>query len=151
MPFLRDLHRALRAEEFSALPLSSDQKQALVDQQFSLQHRSYVASFRQADFLIVERDGAAIGRLYIDRTRDAWHIIEICLRPERRNAGLGSAIVEAIQNQATAAGAGGITLNVACANVGARRFYRQLGFRETARDGAYAQMEWISAGTACRP
>ncbi|KUM23977.1 hypothetical protein AU467_32115 [Mesorhizobium loti] len=141
--FLRELYCSLRAEEFASLGWPPDQLRALLVQQFDLQHRSYVATFPRADFLLILWEGIPAGRLYIDTSHDHWHIIDIGLKSERRNAGLGSAVMQAIKRQARASAAAGIVLHVACANEGAQRFYRRLGFLEVSREEpSYARMEW---------
>jgi ribosomal protein S18 acetylase RimI-like enzyme len=134
LTFLRELYRSFRADEFASLAWSPEQMRVFLDQQFDVQHRYYVATFSQADFLLILREGTPVGRLYLDASHHHWHIVDIGLASEQRNAGLGFAIMQAVKRHAQASAAGGIVLQVACENQRAQRFYRRLGFREVARE-----------------
>jgi ribosomal protein S18 acetylase RimI-like enzyme len=134
LTFLRELYRSFRADEFASLAWPPEQMRAFLDQQFDLQHRSYVVTFPQADFLLILSEGMPVGRLYLDASHDHWRIVDIGLASERRNAGLGFAVMQAVKRHAQASAAAGIVLHVACDNQGAQRFYRRLGFREVARE-----------------
>ncbi|HEU4804370.1 MAG TPA: N-acetyltransferase [Nitrobacter sp.] len=144
LTFLRALYRSFRADEFASLAWPTEQMRAFLDQQFDLQHRAYVVTFPQADFLLILWEGIPVGRLYLDASHDHWHIVDIGLASERRNAGLGFAIMQAVKRHAQASAAACVALHVACENRGAQRFYRRLGFREVAREEqTYARMVWI--------
>lgn len=143
MTFLRELYRSLRVHEFATLPWPCEQVRLFLDQQFDMQHRYYVATYPQADFLLIMLHGAPVGRLYLDVSRDLWCVIDIGIKPERRNAGIGSAIMGGVQRGARTMAGTGVLLHVACDNHGAQRLYRRLGFREVAREEpTYARMEW---------
>jgi ribosomal protein S18 acetylase RimI-like enzyme len=143
LAFLRELYRSFRADEFASLAWPAEQMRAFLDQQFDLQHRAYVVTFPHADFLLILWEGIPVGRLYLDASHDHWHIVDIGLASERRNAGLGFAIMQAVKRHAQASAAAGVALHVACENRGAQRFYRRLGFREVAREEqTYARMVW---------
>jgi ribosomal protein S18 acetylase RimI-like enzyme len=143
LTFLRELYRSFRIDEFASLGWSAEQVRALLDQQFDLQHRSYVATFPQADFLLILWEGTPAGRLYLDASHNHWRIVDIGLALERRNAGLGSTVIRALKRHAQASAAAGVVLHVACENQGAQRFYRRLGFREVAREEPVcARMVW---------
>jgi ribosomal protein S18 acetylase RimI-like enzyme len=149
LTFLRALYRSLRADEFAPLAWPPEQVGAFLDQQFDLQHRAYVVTFPQADFLLILWEGMPVGRLYLDASRDHWHIVDIGLTSERRNGGLGFAVMQAVKQHAQASAAAGIVLHVACDNQGAQRFYRRLGFREVAREEpTYARMVWTPGPNA---
>lgn len=114
-----------------------------LDQQFDMQHRYYLGTYPDADFLLIMGQAAPLGRLYLDVNHRDWCVIDIAIKPERRNAGLGSSIMEAVKSAAQASTGAGVVLHVACQNHGAQRLYRRLGFREVAReDATYARMEW---------
>lgn len=144
LPFLRELYHSLRIGEFASLGWPAEQLRALLDQQFDLQHRGYLAMFPQADFLLILRENAPAGRLYLDASQARWRIIDIALAAERRGAGLGFAVMQAVKRHAQTAAATAVVLHVACENHGAQQFYRRLGFREVSRqDQTCARMEWI--------
>ncbi|MGH6760861.1 MAG: GNAT family N-acetyltransferase [Phyllobacterium sp.] len=145
MPFLRDLYRSHRSGEFASLGWPVEQTRAFLDQQFDFQHRAYLATFPEAAFLLILSEGAPVGRIYVDFSSDPRHLIEIGLVPERRNVGIGTMLILAIQHQARSSGATGVSLHVGSDNEGAQRFYRRLGFEEIAHEGAYARMKWAAA------
>jgi RimJ/RimL family protein N-acetyltransferase len=143
LTFLRELYCSLRIDEFASLGLPAEQLRVFLDHQFDLQHRSYVTTFPQADFLLILRENTPAGRLYLDASHEDWRIIDIGLTAERRSAGLGSAVMRAVKRHAQASAAAAVVLHVACENHGAQRFYRRLGFREVARhEQTYARIEW---------
>lgn len=143
-PFFRQLYRSFRAEELAQMPWPQEAKQAFLDQQFDLQHRYYIAAFPQTDFLVIEKDGIAIGRLYIQSGRENWHIIDIGFLPEWRGRGLGSATLKAIQDAATAKEAGGIGLHVDRNNGRAFGLYQALGFTVVDVGDTHIRMQWLS-------
>lgn len=143
LTFLRELYRSLRIDEFASLGWPAEQLRAFLDHQFDLQHRCYVATFPQADFLLILRENTPAGRLYFDASHEHWRIIDIGLTAERRSAGLGSAVMQAVKRHAQNSAAAAVVLHVASENHGAQQFYRRLGFREVAREEqTYARMEW---------
>ncbi len=149
LTFLRELYHSFRIGEFASLGWPAEQLRTLLDHQFDLQHRGYLTMFPQADFLLILRENAPAGRLYLDASQARWRIIDIALTAERRGAGLGSAVMQAIKRHAQTAAATTVVLHVACENHGAQRFYRRLGFREVARqDQTCARMEWTPGSDA---
>ena len=125
-------------------------KDALLQDQFRLQHHHLVTHFSGADFWIVERadcSGAIspLGRFYLDRSTALWRVVEIGFLPEARGRGLGSALLKWAQRSALDAGAAGIDLHVVV-NAPAQSLYRKLGFRiEEESDGLHQRMVWRPA------
>ncbi|MXN48998.1 GNAT family N-acetyltransferase [Shinella kummerowiae] len=146
MAFLLALYRSVRAEEFAAVPWPPEQKTAFFDQQFTFQHRHYLAVFPEAHFLVVDCDGEPVGRLYLDCSTEQWHIIDIELLPEWRGRGMGSALLSAIQREATRAGATAVLLSVEQHNARAQALYRNLGFRVVQDGGSHIGMAWPCPG-----
>jgi ribosomal protein S18 acetylase RimI-like enzyme len=142
LPFLRELYRSFREDELAPIPWSRDDKQVFLDQQFNFQHRYYAAAFPQADFLIIEKDGTSIGRLYIDLSADIWHIIDIGFLTEWRGQGLGSATLKAIQDAATTGQSLGIALHVDRNNRRAYELYQAFGFTVMETSDTHIGMEW---------
>lgn len=143
LAFLRHLYCSFRKDELSQIPWSQEDKQAFLDQQFSLQHRYYIAAFPQTDFLIIEKDGIPIGRLYIDLDADIWHIIDIGFLPEWRGLGLGSAVLKAIQDAATTEENPAIVLHVDRSNRRAYELYQALGFTDIEATDTHIRMRWL--------
>ena len=109
--------------------------------QFDAQDRHYRAHFPDARFDVVERGGAPIGRLIVERGEDEIRLLDIALLPEHRGAGAGSALLRALLAEA-AATSRRVTIHVERANP-ARRLYERLGFRvEEDDDAIYLFMVW---------
>lgn len=142
LPFLRELYRSFRLDDLTPLQWSTQEKHTFLDQQFSMQHRYYLAVFPKADFLIIERHGLPVGRLYIDTSGNRWHIIDIGFLPEWRDQGLGRALLEEIQNVLVAREDCCVILNVELANIRARSLYQTLGFAVTDSTDTHISMKW---------
>jgi ribosomal protein S18 acetylase RimI-like enzyme len=138
--FLRRVYAGTRAEELALVDWTEAQKQAFVAMQFEAQDRHYRAHFGGARFDVIERDGVAVGRLYVDRTAGEIRVLDISLLPEHRGAGIGSALLGALVREAGERGEP-ITIHVERMNP-ARRLYERLGFREVGDEGVYLRLEW---------
>lgn len=141
-PFLRRLYADLRATEFAPLGLEPAVLEALVAMQFTAQDRSFRERFTQADFDLVIVDSLPAGRLYVDRSGESMHVIDITLAPEHRRRGIGTQLLRELIDQAHSSGRP-VTLNVARGNH-ALALYQRLGFSVTAEDDVYLTLE-------CRP
>jgi ribosomal protein S18 acetylase RimI-like enzyme len=71
---------------------------ALVGMQQRLQGADYRRRFPHADYLLIERDGVACGRLVLDAGLAALRLVDIALVPEARGQGLGRHVVRALQH-----------------------------------------------------
>ncbi|MBL0141432.1 MAG: GNAT family N-acetyltransferase [Betaproteobacteria bacterium] len=138
--FLKALYRGTREPELDLTGWPEPQRQAFADQQFALQDRYYREHYREAAFLVIERAGERIGRLYLHPSQAELRVMDISLAPPHRSAGLGTAIMGAIQEEAARRGAA-VTLHVEMFNR-ARDLYARLGFREEALDGIYYRLRW---------
>lgn len=144
---LRALYATTRADELDATPWTDAAKAQFVAQQFDLQHRHFVAHFPDADFLVVLRGAAVVGRLYLDRStqRERDLVVDIALLPAWRGGGIGGALLRAAQADAAARGRG-IELHVLVWNAGARRLYERMGFHAADSTAPYTLMRWAPAG-----
>jgi len=133
--FLRRLFASTRERELAHLPGGAAMQALFINGQFKAQHDSYLRSFPQANHEIIEVDGAAAGRLYVDRTPRAMHLIDITLLPEYRGRGIGSALLQALLAEAVQTGSA-VRLSVEQCNP-AQRLYRRLGFKTVGTDGVY--------------
>jgi len=150
-PFLQALFASLRAEEMALLAWPQADLDALLADQFRLQHHHLVTHFAGADFWIVERGDrkgmtTPVGRFYLDRSTPLWRVVDIGFLPEARGQGAGSELLGWAQATAIAAGAVGIDLHVAASNNRARALYRRLGFRPADDgDGHHLRLAWEAA------
>jgi ribosomal protein S18 acetylase RimI-like enzyme len=138
--FLHDLYASTRADELAPLGWSPAQQRAFTQMQYQAQRRSYLAQFPAAEHCIIQRAGADVGRLIVDRCGDMIRLIDISLLPEHRNVGLGSGLLRALQAEAVRAGKP-VGLHVDEGNR-ARRLYERLGFVVTAESDFYLGMTW---------
>lgn len=128
LPFLRVLDAAIRGSMLTGVAWSDIEKMRFLDTQFTLQHRHFLTCHGAADFLVIRQRGRSIGRLYIDRARSFWRIVDIAIEPSRQRQGLGRALLQWIQRAARRARVDGVDLHVAHDNPGAARLYAALGF-----------------------
>jgi ribosomal protein S18 acetylase RimI-like enzyme len=142
VPFLRHLYATTREDEMRLLPWSEEQKTAFLDMQFTAQKTHYDGYYPDCQFLVIELEGTAIGRLYIDRGEDEISIIDIALLPAYRSRGIGRMLLEEILEEGAATGRK-VTIYVEHFNP-ARRLYDRLGFRHVDTNGVYHLMEWRS-------
>lgn len=136
--FLKALYRSTREPELDLTGWEEAQKQAFADSQFALQDRHYREHYRGAVFLVIERAGEPIGRLYLYATEQEVRLMDVALVAAARNAGLGTAIMQAVLDDAARDGAA-VTLHVESFNR-ARNLYGRLGFREEAVEGIHVRM-----------
>lgn len=161
LPWLRDLYASTRAEEMAPVPWPAAAKRAFLDQQFALQHNHYLAAFGDSDFLAIRRNGAPLGRLYLQRAAvqaaapapgefaPEHLIVDIALFPQARGDGIGGALIAAAQARAVREGCG-MRLHVMATNPAAQRLYERLGFVVEPDGGTptHRLMRWKAAGPA---
>ncbi|MCA9032060.1 MAG: GNAT family N-acetyltransferase, partial [Planctomycetaceae bacterium] len=133
-------YASTREEELRPVPWSNEDKAAFLKMQFDAQHNHYMKEFASASFDVIELDGEAIGRLYLDRWDDQIRIIDIALLPTSRGQGIGGEIMQSILAEATSAGKA-VTIHVE-GNNPAQRLYKRLGFKKVDDTGVYHLMRW---------
>ena len=146
MEFLYTVYANTRTEELAAVDWSDAQKEAFLRGQFNAQHQAYQATYAGDDFLVILLHDQPIGRLYLGRWDTEIRIIDIALLPERRNGGIGGAILKDILAEGTRSGKR-VTIHVEMFNP-ALRLYERLGFRRLDERGVYCFMEWSAAPSA---
>ena len=144
--FLCRLYASTRQGELGATDWDGAQIESFLRMQFDLQTRYYAQAFPTADTQVILRGGHPIGRLMIDRRRDRIHLVDISLLPEYRQAGIGTLLVKAVQDEA-AATSKVVILHVASSSR-ARSLYQRLGFETCAGDEVYLEMRWPAQGVA---
>ena len=135
--FLVGLYASTR-DDLALLP--PDQREALISMQYRAQDLHYRQVSPHARFDVVEVEGRPVGRLYVDEQANGLRIIDISLLPEHRGAGIGAALIRAVQDEAAASGRR-VTLHVALGNPAAA-LYDRLGFRLAEDLGVYRRLEW---------
>jgi ribosomal protein S18 acetylase RimI-like enzyme len=141
LPFIAALYAASRQQELAPVPWSPEEKHMFLMQQHAAQHAHYQQHYRGMDALIVERGGAAIGRLYLYDTENEVRIVDISLIPTAQRQGFGAALLHDVLADATARDRR-VTIHVEKNNP-ARALYAELGFVVIDEDrGAYDFWEW---------
>jgi len=132
--FAGTLFAANRMAGLERLPRPAQPTPDFLAHQFDAQSRHLHAAWPRADrFTVIETAGGApVGRLYVSRKAEAWHLIEIGLLPQWQRAGIGSALVVALQRAAAGSGAKLLDLEVARDNPKAAALYARLGFFDVA-------------------
>ncbi|MEA2166135.1 MAG: hypothetical protein QOK37_4262 [Thermoanaerobaculia bacterium] len=138
--FMRALYAATRAEEMERFPFDEAQKKAFLDQQFAAQYEHYGIHYPTCERNIIERDGVAIGRLWIDEWKDQIRLVDIALMPEYRGSGIGSQLLHDVLRRGAVAGKP-VTIHVEGFNP-ALRLYHRLGFEKVDTNGVYFLMRW---------
>jgi len=128
-----------RQPEFAMLP--PDIYQQLMRQQFHAQTVGYREQFPQARFDIVEMAGRPIGRMVVDRPATMVHIVDQAIIPELRSRGIGTALMQALMEEARRKKLP-VRLEVASSNDPSLRLYLRLGFVEIETVPLYMQLEW---------
>lgn len=141
-PFLRRLYGSFRAEEMAQIPWPHHAKQQFLDSQFAYQTQHFATVFADADFLMIEQGGNAIGRLCLHRTPQTYLIVDIGFLPDHRRRGLGGELLRHIHALARCNGVPGVTLHVSVNNPQAYALYRRIGFEVIENESAYLTMLW---------
>jgi GNAT superfamily N-acetyltransferase len=140
-PFLAALYASTRAGEMAMVPWTDQQKWEFLEMQFRAQSMHYAAHYAGADFLVIERNSQAVGRIYIDRTAEEICLIDIALLPEQRGGGVGTALIRELLEEAEKGGQR-VTIHVERFNP-ALNLYLRLGFQPVEETGVYYLMHWL--------
>ena len=139
--FLLSLYESTRAAEMLLVPWSDDQKREFLRGQFEAQRADYVARFPAANHSIIVIDDEPIGRVWIDRSVGEIRLLDIAILPRSQNAGVGTALIEGLQQQAVEAGLP-LRHSVHTTNQDALRFYQRLDFVVVKDFETHVLMEW---------
>jgi ribosomal protein S18 acetylase RimI-like enzyme len=138
--FLLSVYSSTRAEELARVPWTAEQKEAFVKMQFVAQKQHYAATYPQASHDIICLDKTAVGRIYLDRGAEAFHILDITVLPQYRNQGIGSLLLRRMLDEAGKS-AKPATIYVESFNPSLRLFER-LGFQKDQEKGFQFLMKW---------
>lgn len=147
---LRRIYASSRDEEMASTGWSPRRKSAFLESQFQAQQRHFRQHFPGAHYLVMERQGQPIGRLYWQWTPGELRLIDVVLLPTWRGQGLGAQVVTALQALAALEECA-VVLHVEVGNR-AISLYERLGFVVTGHAGLHHRMRWsrpdASAGDA---
>lgn len=138
-PFLVRVYAESRADELGATSWTDTEKIAFCQDQYAAQDRHYRMHYPQCEYLVVERAGLPIGRLYVDRRPTEIRIVDITLLTTERGKGFGGHLMGEILAEGRQAGLP-VTIHVERTNP-ARRLYDRLGFRLVEEGEVYDLLE----------
>jgi ribosomal protein S18 acetylase RimI-like enzyme len=141
-PFLYNLYKSARAEEFAILHLSELQFDALMRQQYAARKMSYEGTYPESSHDVVEVDGVDAGQIWVNRDPTQIRLIDISLAEAFQNQGIGAALVRDLIVDARQASLP-LRCSVATNNPGSLRFHQRLGFRIARADQAYYELELV--------
>ncbi len=145
--YLLSVYASTRADEMAIVPWSDAQKTTFLAQQFHAQTTYWDEQYPEAERSIVEIDGVAAGRFYVQRWPGEIRLVDIALLPDFRRRGAGTELLRRLFAEGTAAGKP-VTIHVEIFNP-ARSLYERLGFVSKGERGFYVLMEWkppVAAG-----
>jgi ribosomal protein S18 acetylase RimI-like enzyme len=137
--FLLQVYGSTREQEMAQVPWTAEQKQQFVRMQWMAQKNHYAAQHPNATHEIIAVESSDVGRLYLDRSGDNFHILDITLLPEHRNHGAGSFLLRQIMAEAKEAGKP-VTIYVETFNPSLRLFQR-LGFTPIQQEGFHLLLQ----------
>jgi ribosomal protein S18 acetylase RimI-like enzyme len=137
--FLYRVYASTRADEMALVDWSAEEKEQFLRFQFRAQHTEYHKNYADAQFQLILRNEAPIGRLYLHWRDRELRIIDIALLPEHRGAGIGGRIMQDLLQQAESVGKS-VSIHVEQNNP-ALRLYQRLGFQKVRDVGLYYLME----------
>jgi ribosomal protein S18 acetylase RimI-like enzyme len=140
VPLLGIIYGSTRLEEVAQTGWPLEAQRAFLQQQHQAQHAYYAQVYPEAERLVIEQGGEAVGRLYLSEYPTQVRIVDISLLPDARGKGIGEAILRDIGADAAARGKR-VTIHVEKENP-ARRLYARLGFEAVEDKGVYDLMEW---------
>lgn len=138
--FLCDVYASTRESELAPLAWSDAAREAFVRSQFDVQDTAYRGHYPNGRFDVVEVDGVAAGRLYVDPRPTDIRLVDISLLPQFRGRGVGGYLVTGLTEEARSTGRT-VSLHVETHHRAAA-LYARLGFVVVAERGLHRRMEW---------
>lgn len=141
MKLLTTLYASTRQQEMSASGWPQSQIDQFLLSQFEAQHAFYMEHYTGSCFDLIEIESQPAGRLYVGRYAENIIIIDIALLPAFQNRGVGAALIQQLQREASDTEKR-LTIHVEHMNP-AMTLYQRLGFYPVQLEGVYILMEWV--------
>ncbi len=130
--------------EYDFLPLPPEQKESTIDMQYRLQTADYSSRYPDSRHEIIVSGGEDVGRVWSVRLEEGLRIADIGLVASARNTGLGTKVMQAIQQEAQAMGKP-LRTAVFKFNEGSIRWHVSLGFQLEREDEYMYFLIWQGA------
>src|SRR5437763_8780703 len=141
--FLIELYKSSRGDDLRGLGWTEDRISEFLELQYEAQ-RNLQGNQEHVSDQVVLMNGKQVGRLSIETRADEIRCIDLALLPDYRNQGVGTLLIQRLQQQARSAS---IRLHVQVIRFNrAVNFLERLGFRRTSETGTHFQMEWLPGG-----
>jgi GNAT superfamily N-acetyltransferase len=142
--FLYDVFCTTWESEVAALP-NPKLAQHVLRIQHIAQERRWRSRYPGHQQYIVLEAGEPCGRLYLDRTDETLHVVDLTLLPRFQSRGIGTKVFTDLQRYATDEGLT-VTLRVPRRNLRATELYTRVGFRLVTLDDLDNYFEWTPVG-----
>jgi ribosomal protein S18 acetylase RimI-like enzyme len=140
---LLEIYSSTRLDEMALVPWDAATKDVFLRSQFSAQWNHYLKYFPHAAHHMILVDEQPVGRLYVDRSQDKIHILDVTLLPQVRGGGIGTQILLDLMKEAEHTNQS-CSIYVESFNRSLRLF-QSLGFVKTGESGVSWLMEWRAA------
>jgi len=138
--FLFAVYASSRAAEMALAPWSAEQKDAFLRMQFAAQSQHYAAEYPQATHHIICDGQVPVGRIYLARREENFHILDITILPQFQRTGIGSCVLTRLLEEAGRS-AKPVTIYVESFNPSLKLF-RKLGFEAVSESGVHLLLLW---------
>ncbi|WP_338285886.1 GNAT family N-acetyltransferase [Luteolibacter sp. LG18] len=135
MDFLRLVYASTREEELALTDWADEQKGEFCRMQFEAQHAHYREHYAAADYQVIDCGDEPVGRLYVNRGTKEIRIMDLALLPAWRRQGIGTRLLTALRDEATAVGKR-LSIHVEKFNP-ALNLYQRMGFVAEEDRGMY--------------
>jgi GNAT superfamily N-acetyltransferase len=141
--FLLQVYKSSRGDDLRGLGWEEARINEFLEMQYQAQRTFDEKDHQQATDEIILSSGERAGRLFSTSGADELRCIDIALLPQFRNRGLGTFLLQRLQQRAAALNKP-LRLQVIRFNQAISLFER-LGFVRTSETGSHVQMEWSPA------
>jgi GNAT superfamily N-acetyltransferase len=142
-PLLLALYASTRAVELAQVPWSEEQKHSFIQLQFVAQSQHYQAYYPHSEHVIILKEQAPVGRLWVDRGPDEIHVLDLIVLPERQRQGIGGAVLAGLTAEGAASGRP-VSIYLDSWSPVAPLFAR-LGFTQVSENGHQYLLQWTPA------
>jgi ribosomal protein S18 acetylase RimI-like enzyme len=143
-PFLLELYASTRAAEMAMVPWAPEQKRAFLEMQFTAQLNGYAHTHPDASHELILAEGRPVGRVWVYRSSQQIHILDLTVAPAERNMGVGAEIMRGLFLEADR---DGTTLSIYVEDFNpSQRWFEKRGFRVAKQDGFQLLLERPAVG-----